>query len=1000
MTELTIYKERIRQYIDRLQEKRYGATQPLSATYTYDAERPIPYSELSQREWKSIESGTQWGELWGSAWFRLEGAIPDSFAGEDVVALVSVGSEAALMVDGTPVQGLTNANRTPTFSTGKRRVLLHSPAKGGERVELLLEAAANGIMGYHSHREFVFERADVAVFYPEIWRLGLDLEFLFHLAATLPQDSVRCRRLWRGLNDAANAWSRSDWVAATKEITERLLASPAVPSATTSWSVGHGHLDLGWLWPVRESRRKAGRTFATQLMLLDEYPEYVFGASQPQQYLWIKEDYPELYNRVKEAHNRGRWELQGAMWVEPDMNITSGESLVRQLLYGKRFFREEFGFDVKNLWLPDVFGYSAALPQILKLAGVDYFVTQKISWNESNVFPHHTFMWEGIDGTRIRSHFLPTNNYNSDNRPTMTVPAEQRFAQADVSGDWLNLYGIGDGGGGPSRYHIEFAQRGSNTEGSPRMKLAPAHEFLERIATIPASELPLWRGELYLELHRGTYTTQARMKRYNRLLELRLRDVELLSVLSGLDQRDRIAQAWRDTLLNQFHDILPGSSITLVYDEAHRQSAEHLEAIRTLSSESLATIHGRTSSDPRAFVVQNTEAWERHELALVAWSGPTVPVITNADDLSLVAQPTEGGLLVPVTVPPMGHTTLHVHDAEHEARGNDQELHSDCVSAETPAHGRWSRDRIIPVTASSDTMENGLLTVTLANDGTISSIFDREFNREVLRGPANRLRMWEDLPYSWDAWDISHYYRETTPQEATLIERSLGESGPLRAVILQKLSIGNSTVVQRIVLEAESRLVRIENKVEWNESHQHLRVQAEPALQALSATYEIQFGVVSRPAHGNTSWDAAQFEVAGQRFADLSQADYGLGMVNDCKYGHYIRDGIIDLTLLRSPKDPDPEADLGTHEFTFGYYPHALGWQASDLLERHQIDQALRASRERLEVEAAAMNDLHSMAKRLLNAADEPSAFRELLDAVMRVQGADLGHVQVLNRQT
>jgi alpha-mannosidase len=942
MTELNIYKRRIRQYINRVHEKRYGESAPLAAEYTYDATGPIPFAEIDERKWQSIELGTQWGQLWASAWFRLSGEVPDCFAGHDVVALVNVGSEAAVMVDGTPVQGLTNANRTPGFSSGKRRIMLFAPAKGGEPVDLLIEAAANGLFGYHSKKEFIFDQAELAVLYPDIWQLGLDLEFLYDLADSLPEDSVRARRIWRGLNEAANAWSRDDWVNVTGDITKELLAPPAAPSTTTAWSIGHGHLDLGWLWPVWESRRKAGRTIATQLRLAEEYPDYVFGASQPQQYQWIKEDYPELYKRVRAAHSRGQWEPQGGMWVEPDMNITSGESLVRQLLYGKRFFRDEFGFDVKNLWLPDVFGYSAALPQILKLAGVDFFVTQKISWNESNVFPHHTFMWEGIDGTRILSHFLPANTYNADNRPNTMIGAERRFAQADISGDWLNLFGIGDGGGGPSRFHVEFARRGADTEGSPRMKLAPAHEFLDTIAKIPERELPLWRGELYLELHRGTYTTQARMKRYNRLLELRLRDAELLSVISGICQRERFAQAWRDTLLNQFHDILPGSSIKLVYDEAYRQSEQHLGAIEGLTRTSLERIHGDQSGDPSAFVVQNTEAWDRHELVLIPWKGANIPVITNALDLALVAQPTDGGMLVPVTVPPMGHTTLRVHAPEHEAAGVEQELHSGSVSSETPEDGRWSREMIIPVSATDDRMENGLITLTLAEDGTITSIYDREFNREVLCGSANRLRMWEDLPYSWDAWDISHYYRETTPQEAKLVERTLVESGPLRAAIAQRLSIGNSTIEQLIVLEAESKLVRIENIVEWNESHQHLRVQAEPALQALKATYEIQFGVVSRPTHGNTSWDAAQFEVAGQRFADLSQADYGLGIVNDCKYGHYIRDGILDLTLLRSPKDPDPEADLGLHEFTYGYYPHALGWEASDLLERaHDLNAPL-----------------------------------------------------------
>jgi alpha-mannosidase len=695
------------------------------------------------------------------------------------------------------------------------------------------------------------------------------------------------------------------------------------------------------LWPVRESRRKAGRTFATALLLLDEYPDYVFGASQPQQYEWIKEDYPELYSRIRTAVTGGRWEPQGAMWVEPDMNIPAGESFVRQLLFGKRFYKEEFNYEVTNLWLPDVFGYSAALPQILKLAGVDSFITQKISWNEMNTFPHHTFLWEGIDGTRIRTHFLPTNTYNAANSPDEMISAEKRFAQADITSDWLNLYGIGDGGGGPSRLHIEMARRGEDVEGSPRMHFGRADEFCRKLSDIRVDELPLWRGELYLELHRGTYTTQARMKRYNRLLELRIRDAEFLSAVAGNDQTAAMEPIWKDTLLNQFHDILPGSSIGLVYDEAHRQSEEHLQSLDRLTEESLGTLFGSAQS-PAGYVVTNTLSWERHGLVVIPVGDSTKSVVSDSTGQALTTQAVQGGLLVPVTVPSMGYATITVSDSGSGDGDTRPEI------AETPELSpqseslRWAQTSISPVVATEKQLRNGLVTVTLGEDGTISSIYDQQLSREVLAGSANRFLLWEDLPYSWDAWDISHYYRETTPEQAVLEARELVESGPLRAVVYQKLRVGNSTIEQWLSLEAEAKMIQTRNTVEWHESHKQLRVEAVADLAAMAATYEIQFGAVSRPTHSNTSWDAAQFEVAGHRFADLSQPDYGLGIVNDCKYGHYIRDNIVDLTLIRSSTDPDPQADQGNHEFTFGYYPHASGWQESDLLERaHELNAPL-----------------------------------------------------------
>ena len=339
-----IYRRRVRQFIDRVMEQRYGPTAPLSAEYTYDKKAPIPYGELSKRTWKPISTGRNWGELWASAWFRLSGSVPSEFAGENVVALVNLGSEGCVFVDGTPVQGLTDSNRTPSFPTGKRRIDLHARARGGESVEMLIEAGANSLFGYHGRKEFVFDQAELAVFRPGVWELALDLEFLYLLFESLPEDSVRARRLLAGLNDAANAWAGGDGAESVRAICRKLMSPKAAASATTVWSVGHAHLDLGWLWPVRESRRKAGRTFSTALTLLEKYPDYVFGASQPQQYEWIKNDYPQLYKRIKHAVAGGRWEPQGAMWVEPDMNIPSGESFVRQLLYGKRFYKEEFGY--------------------------------------------------------------------------------------------------------------------------------------------------------------------------------------------------------------------------------------------------------------------------------------------------------------------------------------------------------------------------------------------------------------------------------------------------------------------------------------------------------------------------------------------------------------------------------------------------------------------------------------------------------------------------------
>ncbi|HPR18789.1 MAG TPA: glycoside hydrolase family 38 C-terminal domain-containing protein, partial [Candidatus Cloacimonadota bacterium] len=618
------------------------------------------------------------------------------------------------------------------------------------------------------------------------------------------------------------------------------------------------------LWPVRETHRKGGRTFATALKLMQEYPEYKFGASQPQLYEWVKTDYPQLYERVKKAVADGRWEVQGAMWVEPDMNLAGGEALIRQCLYGKRFYQEEFGIDVRNLWLPDVFGYSAALPQILKKCGVDVFMTQKISWNETNLFPHHTFYWEGIDGTRILTHFLPTNDYNLANLPSQMIASEKRFAQNDVCDEFLNLYGIGDGGGGPSREHIEMGLRQQNLEGVPKFKFAFAQEFFDKIAQIPAEKLPVWVGELYLELHRGTYTTQALMKKYNRQLEQKLHDVEFLGVLAGELPKDKIDRIWKDTLLDQFHDILPGSSINWVYKDAHKLSAENLQKLAEIESDLIAKFAGEIEENTEKYIVFNSQPWEREEILRLPAADGEYWIGDGEGSTIYIAK--DGFVDYKIHVPALGYTCIYLERSEMNLPEQNYQFD-----------------------ASTSHLENDLLRVEIDEEGCITSIYDKKAERETLAGRANLLQMWEDEPNNWGAWDVNHFYREIQPEQAKLISSELELVSEYRAIIRQKFTVGNSKITQKISLQRDSRLIKIENEVDWQEVHKMLRVSAEVQIQTNEASFEIQYGTLKRPTHDNTSWDAAKFEVSAHRFADLSQPDYGFALLNDCKYGHYVK---------------------------------------------------------------------------------------------------------------
>jgi len=910
-----IYIQRIKRFAERINKQRYTKPTLLEASFIYDKIEPIPYEKVLKAEYKPIKIGEEWGELWGCAWFKFQGKIPAEFKGKDVGVLIDLNGEGCVWKDGSPWLGLTNKIHWDLRS-GKYFVSLFDSAEGGEDVDLLVEAGANGLFG-SGQNDYRLQQAEIVVVNRDIIKLDLDLKVLINLFETLKEKTPRRSKIIYGLNEVCNCWSEGKGLEKCLQITAGLLSKPANASSLTAYSIGHAHLDLAWLWPVRETRRKGGRTFATALKLLEEYPDYKFGASQPQLFEWIKTDYPQLYKEVKLAIANGRWEVQGAMWVEPDMNLAGGEALIRQCLYGKKFYQDEFGIDVKNLWLPDVFGYSAALPQILKKCGVDIFMTQKISWNETNIFPHHTFNWEGIDGTKILTHFLPTNDYNLANLPSQMIASEKRYAQNDVSDEFLNLYGIGDGGGGPASEHIEMGLRQQNLEGVPKFKFAFAQEFFDKIAQIPAEKLPTWVGELYLELHRGTYTTQSLMKKHNRKLEQKLHDVEFLAVLAGELPKDKIDRIWKDTLLNQFHDILPGSSISWVYKDANKLSAENLQKLEIIETDLIGKFAGEIKENTEKYIVFNSQPWSRDEVLRLSaddgqyWIGD--------GESSKIYTAKNGFINYDIHVPALGYTCVYLESSDMVIPEKDHKFN-----------------------ASTKHLENDLIRVEIDNDGSITSIYDNEEQRETLAGKANLLQMWEDEPNNWGAWDVNHFYRETTPEKAKRISVELELVSVHRAIIKQEFTVGNSRITQWVSLQKNSRLIKIENEVDWQEEHKMLRVSADAQIQTDEASFEIQYGTLKRPTHSNTSWDAAKFEVAAHRFVDLSQPDYGFALLNDCKYGYYVKGNTLDLNLLRSPKDTDKDADQHKHTFTFAYYPHKNSLIESDVLKQaHLLNSSL-----------------------------------------------------------
>jgi alpha-mannosidase len=795
---------------------------PLELSAFCVRDEPITYDDAIRAEFAPFRVGDPWGPPWSTTWFRVRGRAPQVAEGRQVVACFDLGfdgptgftCEALAWKDGKPWRGVDPNHRWLPID--------------GPDVDFYLEAAAN----------------------PRATEAG-----------TEPAPSMLALR--RSPEPA--------FVLRQAELVVRALPADGVSGAPLDPShritaVGHAHIDTAWEWPVREAKRKVARSWSTQLALMDGNADYVFAASQPAHYAWMKKSYPDIYRRVKEKVAAGQWEPVGAMWVEADCNLPSGESLVRQLLQGKRFFMDEFGYETKILWLPDVFGYPGNLPQLMSEAGCAFFLTQKLSWNDTNKPEHHTFLWEGIDGTRIFTHFPPADTYNGTFTAGDVERSIRNFKDGQSSHRSLYLFGWGDGGGGPQPEMIESAHRLG-------VEIGRAGDFFEA-ASAEANGLAVSVGELYFELHRGTYTSQSRTKRLNRLAQQALREAEMWSVASGgAYPTNELGALWRTLLLNQFHDILPGSSIDWVYEEAERDLAHVMERAAGIGESAMSAIVGEG---------------ER----LVAFNSTSHP---RTEVVSLDGEYTR------IEAPPCGWSAVIPRSSEPE------------------------------VSVTDFSMENELLRVEWDDRAVLTSIWDKEQRREVLSGPGNLLQLHDDNPTRWDAWDLDPAYRDSFV-ELTAVEE-LQRRGGLRGLLSFGRRFGGSWLFQTMSLDAGSRVLRFETFVEWQERHKILRVAFPVTVSAREATYEIQFGHIKRPTHEDTSQAKAMFEVCAQRWADLGGDDYGVALLNDCKHGYDIHGSVMRLSLLRGPTHPDPTADLGGHQFTYALMPHPGDFRDAGVIE-------------------------------------------------------------------
>lgn len=918
-------------------------------------------------EVQEISLGDRWPRVETPVLLRAEAEIPEEWAGMPVELELWLGGEGFVRISSGATGGLNPFHRSFPV-TGK--------ARGGERIGVETEVVSKGLFGSHVS-EPRLTRAALVV--PEVEVRGLELDLAViaeaclalgdhdavpHLLDALQEASSVLGRSWPthtgtvvarhllGYRDPLGESARSlpgpyaekvtdlgrgpePWSlpspaqplgplpeearAAVREarraVSERLAAlREEHPPAGRVALTGHAHLDLAWLWPLEESRRKARRTFASVLGLMDRYEEFVFNQSSAQMYAWVEEDDPELFSRVRERVREGRWEPVGGSWTEPDCQIPSGESFVRQLLYGQRYFERRFGRRCPVAWLPDSFGFSPGIPQLLRGAGITGFFTYKLNWNENNRFPHDLFLWEGIDGSRVVAHSFdnPGIDYNGDVVPHDLYGTWRNFRGKRYHPETLFSFGWGDGGGGPSERMLEAYGRLKEFPALSRLRMARVEGYF---SGLPEEGLPRWVGELYLELHRGTLTTQGEIKRLNRSAEHRLLEAEAFCALAARRggapyPEEELGGLWRTLLLNQFHDILPGSSIREVSEEARRQLEGVVSLAGGLRDRALRSL--AEDGQGTSWTVANAGLYAR-PLSVVL-PEPAVEGVEDPRGRPLPTQRVAEGLLVhdpDVRVPGLGWVGLHPSG---RGRGEPRQT----VRAEGSSRGV--------------TLQNGLLSVEIGEGGGILGLYDLEAGREALAGPANRLVAYADRPREWEAWDIDEDYaaegEELPPGSVEVVEE-----GPLRASVRVERRWRSSRVVQLYRLLAGSRRLDVETEIDWHERRVLLRALFPLAVRSHEATFETMYGAVRRPTHRNTSWDAARFEVAAHRWADLSEPGYGVALLNDGRYGHSALDNVLGISLVRGPLYPDPLADEGVHRFTYSLLPHPGDWTEAGVVE-------------------------------------------------------------------
>jgi alpha-mannosidase len=914
----------IKARLDQLHARSVIARWPAGPWEARTAGHTAPGEYQYDGDWKPIDRETSWPAL-RTLFLRAQVQPPAGVPQGDLyLEFVAEGLEGLLSVNGRPYAGI-DANHLRVVVPGSGLLdlsaefmclgaALHTPELRHERARL---AAIN------------FTQVD-----RDLLAAWYDFTFAWE-AGKEARDERRHTLLAAALEDALLVFDltasseefRRQVAEARATLAGRIAAIAPDPEGGRVFLTGHTHIDTAWLWPLRETIRKCGRTFSTACRLMERYPDFRFSCSQPQLYAYTKQFYPALYEEIRHWVSTGRWECTGGMWVEPDCNVPSGESMIRQIVYGVRFFQREFGVTPRSCWLPDVFGYPASLPQILKGCGLDYFMTAKLHWQARNPFPMHLFQWEGIDGTRVLTHIPRLKSYyNGWPRPSELSFAWDNYLQKAAYGEVMLPFGYGDGGGGVTEEMLEYTGRAASYPGLPATRQGTEETYFDDVVRA-APDLPVWSGELYLETHRGTYTTQGATKRANRLNELMLRDAEIFGSLAALQGTQvgltDLTGAWENLLLLQFHDILPGSSIGEVYQEAtvdHARIASTARAVRDAALDALAggSVHAAAADGTdRELMVFNSLSWARNDVVTAHIPTPTGPVQLAAQD----------GSVTPVQV-------IEEHDGEATVVFAPPDVAAAGYARFRLQAAQGVADHSMAV--SERRLENRFFLIELGDDGTITRLLDKRCDREVVSPdrPANQLQLFQDGPEREAAWNIHATYEKRPYAWDPDVSIAVIEQGPVRAAVRVTRHYRGSQIEQDIVIYDQLPRIDFPTRVHWEERQVMLKAAFPVLVRAPRATYEIQFGAVERPTHRNTSWDQEKFEVAAQSWADLSEAGYGVSLLNDCKYGYDVKGDVLRLTLLRGPEWPDPHADEGDHVFTYALLPHRGDWIEGETVRR------------------------------------------------------------------